>query len=887
MRLYGREAELAVLDDLLRKARAGNSGALVLRGDPGIGKTALLAAAVDRADGCRFIRATGVEEEAELPYAGLHLLLRPALDRIAALPDVQADALRGALGLAKAGSPDRFLVGLAVLSLLAEAAGDGPLLCVVDDAQWLDRPSADALAFAARRLDSESIVMLFGARDGGFSAAGLPELRVAGLSAGAAADLLGTDLPLGRRQRVLAAAEGNPLALLELPRVLGEVSSEGPLPLTDRLRRAFETQLADLPDRTRAMLLVAAAEGTGDLAAALRAAVDLGAAAGDLDAASSAGLIEVNGGVLSFRHSLIQAVVQDAAPPALRRAAHQALAAALDGPHQSGRRAWHQAAAATAPDEEIALALERTASSARDRSGDAGALAWYERAAELSTDPSAKARRLSLAGEAAIVAGDLDRAGTLTREGLRLAEPAGDAEVLARLLQAEATVAFLRGNPGLAHRRLMLASELVDDRQAAALVTEAAHAGWYAGKEELAESAAALQQLDLETVPLARLLLSAVAPILGLPDDGTAPGRALAQARAGAAGNIADQVLVCGLALLAGDDTAAQQIGTELGQELRAQGQIGWLPSALFYAGTTQTYAGRHDEARQTVAEAVRLARDTGQQRWLDALGEPLSFLAAARGDEELCREITDGALGHADRPAWTVPWTAAALGLLDLGLGRAEMALARLESLAEGRRFFHIPATRSTPDLVEAAVRVGRPEAAAEALTLFETWSRTGGRPWTAAIVHRCRALIDGDEDRFTQALALLERDHRPFDDARTRLLYGEWLRREKRKSDARIQLSAALEIFQRLGAAPWADRASGELTATGATARPAQPGPGSSLTPQELQIVQLAARGLSNKDIAAQLFLSPRTVGHHLYKAYPKLGVLSRGELRTLDLG
>jgi DNA-binding CsgD family transcriptional regulator len=669
--------------------------------------------------------------------------------------------------------------------------------------------------------------------------------------------------------------------------VVDRVAGNDPLPLTERLREAFQGQLAGLPERTRIVLLAAAAEGTGDLGAIVRAAAHLGASADDLDPARAAGLIQVTGGTLSFRHSLIRAAVQHSAPAALRRSAHQALADTLDRPGQAERRAWHRAAAAVAPDEEIAGALERTAGGARDRSGDAGALAWYERAAELSTDPGAKARRLSLAAEAAAVAGDLDRAAALAADGLRLAGPSGDAAVRAWLLQTEATVAFLRGNPGAAHRGLMRAAELVDGQQAAMLIVEATHAGWYAGREELAASVALLEVTDLERVPVARLLLCAVAPILGRQAGETDPGGALAQARAAALGSVADQVLICGLALLLAQDAVAQQIGVELSKELHATGRIGWLPSALFYAATTQAYAGRHDEARQTAAEALGLARDTGQQRWTDALGEPLALLAAARGDEELCRELTDAALGGADRPSWTVPWTSAALGLLDLGLGRAETALARLETLAEGRRFFHIPATRSTPDLVEAAVRLGRPEAADEALGLLATWSRNTGQAWTEALVHRCRALVEGDERHFTQALALLDGDHRPFDEARTRLLYGEWLRREKRKSDARLQLNAALEIFQRLGAVPWADRASGELTATGAAVKTARTGPASDLTPQELQIVQLAARGLSNKDIAAQLFLSPRTVGHHLYKAYPKLGVLSRGELPGLDLG
>jgi DNA-binding CsgD family transcriptional regulator len=346
-------------------------------------------------------------------------------------------------------------------------------------------------------------------------------------------------------------------------------------------------------------------------------------------------------------------------------------------------------------------------------------------------------------------------------------------------------------------------------------------------------------------------------------------------------------VLICGLALLLGQDQAAQQVGGELSRELRVAGQIGWLPSALFYTGCAQAYGGRHEEALHTVAEGLRLARDTGQQRWVDALAEPLALLAAARGDEELCHELADEGLRTASRPAWTVPWTCSALGLLDLGLGRAESALARLETLAEGRRFFHIAATRSTPDLVEAAVRLGRRDAAAEPLALFETWSHNTGQSWATALVHRCRALLDGDQDRFRAALALHEQDSRPFDEARTRLVYGEWLRRGKRKADARTQLRVALEIFERIGAAPWAERARTELTATGTTGRPAGHGLSWSLTPQELQIVRLAAQGLSNKDIAAQLFLSSRTVGHHLYKAYPKLGVASRAELARLELG
>ena len=893
MQLYGRDAELAVLGDLLDQARNGASGTLVLRGDPGIGKTALVTQATAAADGFRVIRVAGIEEESELPFAGLHLLLRPVLDRISALPDVQAEALRGALGLAKAGPADRFLVGLAVLSLLAELAADQPLLCVVDDAQWLDRASADALLFAARRLDTESIVLLLCARTGAFAAAGLPELSLKGLSAQAAIELIGDSVPVSRRYRVLAEAAGNPLALLELPRVLDIAAPEGPLPLTDRLRSAFESRFAGLPELTRTALLVAAAEGTGDLGPILRAAGTFGASLADLDAARAVGLIEADGGALTFRHPLIRAAVHHTAPLALRRAVHQALAAALDAPGQADRRAWQRAAAADGPDEEIAAALERAAGQVRERGGDAGALAWYQRAAELSTDRIAKARRLTLAAETAAGSGDLDRAAGLAAEsiGLTSADAAPeDAALAAQALQVQATVAFLRGDPGAAHRRLLEASELIaafDQKQANALLVEAVHTGWYAGEAELAEGVTRLEGRHLRQTALERLLLRAVAPILGRPADRSDPAGALAEARSAAAGNVPGLVLVCGLALLLGQDQAAQQIGGELSRDLRAAGQIGWLPSVLFYAGSAQAYGGRHEEAVHTVAEGLRLARDTGQQRWVDALAEPLALLAAARGDEQLCRRLADEALSGASRPAWSVPWTGSALGLLDLGLGRAESALARLETLAAGRRFFHIAATRSTPDLVEAAVRLGRPEAAAEPLALFEIWSRNTGQGWTSALVHRCRALLDGDEDLFLASLALHEEDIRPFDEARTQLLYGEWLRRDKRKADARAQLRVALETFERIGAAPWAERARTELTATGTTGRAAEHGPSASLTPQESQIVRLAAQGLSNKDIAAQLFLSARTVGHHLYKAYPKLGVASRSELADLKLG
>ena len=452
-------------------------------------------------------------------------------------------------------------------------------------------------------------------------------------------------------------------------------------------------------------------------------------------------------------------------------------------------------------------------------------------------------------------------------------------------------MAFLRGDPAAAHRRLLEASELIapaDQEQANALLIEAVHAGWYAGEDELAESVSRLEGRRLRPTALERLLLRAVAPILGRPADGSDPDGALAEARSAAAGNVPGLVLVCGLALLLGQDQAAQQIGDELSRELRAAGQIGWLPSVLFYSGSAQAYGGRHQEALRTVEEGLRLARDTGQQRWADALAEPLALLAAARGDEQRCQRLAAEALQPGEparleraldqlgaRPARPRPRPGR------VGPGAAGNAGRRAALLPHPRHQVHPrPGGGGGPARPAgggggAPRRCSRPGRAPPG---------SGGRAPSCTAAGRCSTAITTSS---APPSPCTRQDGRPFDEARTQLLYGEWLRREKRKADARAQLRIALETFERLGAAPWAERARTELTATGITGRAADHGPSVSLTPQELQIVRLAAQGLSNKDIAAQLFLSARTVGHHLYKAYPKLGVASRGELSDLELG
>ncbi|WP_106401197.1 AAA family ATPase [Actinocorallia populi] len=899
--LYGRETEEDVIAALLAGARAGASSSLVLRGEPGIGKTALLDHAAAAAGDMRLVRGTGVEFEAELPFSGLQLLTRPALGSLAALPGPQREALEAAFGLGPAAGSEPMLVGLAVLSLLAEHAGESGLLCIVDDAQWLDRASREALLFAARRLHSEGVVMIFAARDGegSFPAPGLAELRLSGLAPQAAAALLDRHpLTPAVRYRLLAEAGGNPLALLELPVALaaegGSTFSPGALPLTGRLQLAFHGQVSRMPEACQSLLLVAAADETGELAVVLRAAATLGAAAEDLSPAEQAGLVlrgDADGTTIRFRHPLIRAAVHQRAPIGQRLAVHRALADALDSPEHADRRAWHLAAAATGADEEAAAALERTAARARERSGHEAAAAAYERAARLSVAPDDRARREVLAAEAALEAGDLERAGSLgDRAARRLGE---DSAVSARITQVRALAAFWQGSYSAAHRLLLDGAELVRDTdpgRAAVLLIQAVHTSWYLGERRLAATLDRLAELPLDGAdPLAP-----VGPYLVHLDRGRSErppplGDVLAEVRR--RGRIPDQALMilCGAALALGQDADAYELATVLAAEHRARGGAGRLPTVLFFIAEGEVFTGRHRDALATATEALGLARDTGQQQWVSQFSSVLAYLDAAKGEEAACRRHAEEGLADATAGAISpgAPWAHWSLGLLDLGLGRAEAALARFERLTREPMRHHICATRSLPDLVESAVRVGAPERAAEPLARFERWAGQVRQPWADALVLRCRGLL-ADDDRaeafYTAALELHDQDGRALEYARTALLYGEWLRRARRKAEARGPLNDALEVFDRLGMRPWAERARGELTATGVQDRGPRTAEGAAadLTPQELQITRLAAQGLSNRDIAAQLFLSHRTVGYHLYKAYPKLGVASRSELK-----
>ncbi|MEV6526639.1 AAA family ATPase [Longispora sp. NPDC051575] len=989
--LHGRTGERTAIDRLLADCRAGTSGALLLSGDPGIGKTALLRYATEHAADLRLLRGTGIESEAELPFAGLHMVLRPVLDRLDSLPGPQRAALRGAFGLdpdappkPQTGGPtgrepgvaagtsadpvpehasrepaDRLLTSLAVLTLLSEL---GPVLCVVDDAQWLDRASAEVLLFAARRLDAEGVGLLLAARPE-FTAPGVPSLVLTGLAPEASAALLDEREPglaPTVRYRVLAESVGNPLALLELPAALtseptapgalpstvGTVGSAtlgvlpspgtgtpGALPLTGRLQDAFHAQVARLPAATRTLLLIAAADDTGDPGLILRAGATLGA--GLADVAPAEHLVDEGSGTVAFRHPLVRAAVYQGAALLDRIAAHRALADALDG-EDADRRAWHLAAAATGPDEQVAAALERSAERSRSRSGHAAATTAYERAARLSADRSARGERLTLAAESAVDAGDLDEAGRLADEAAGALPPerssgstrdAGAVRAAGhtRLALLRGTVGFWRGDFRAAHQLLVTGAETAGDREhAARMLVQAFHTAWYTDEATVVDVVARLN--DVSASPVTRFLTAAMSPLTGRP---VPVGDTLDAALRAVADSPRDLAMVLGGALVVGRDDVTHREAAVLAAAGRAEGRCGLLPTVLFFLAEGELFAGRHAEATATAREAVRIAEDTGQRQWLSQVNALLAYLAAIRGDEDACQAHA----AAARRAEAGGPWTDWALGMLDLGLGRVEAALVRFEALAGGPLGFHVSATRCVPDLVEAAVRLGRPERARAPLARFERWAAHTGQPWAQALVHRCHALLTSDEAAYEAALGLppapfpLDRHAladqarteqapahatpdrhplpgldqapatpgrhapagppptgRPFEQARTDLLYGEWLRRGRRKAEARPHLRTAMEVFELLGATPWADRARAELTATGEHA-PAHPtGPLSTLTPQELAIVQLAAGGLSNRDIAARLFLSPRTVGHHLYKAYPKLGILSRSELTKL---
>ena len=887
--LCGRSEQLAAIGRLLGGMRSGRAGALVLRGEAGIGKTALLEAAADKEAGARVLRVAGVESEAELPFAALHALLRPALDQIGALPGRQAAALRGAFGLAEETVTDRFLVGLGVLSLVAELAEDRPVLVLVDDAQWVDRASADALVFAARRLQAERAAVLVAARDEppGLSLPGLPELRVGGLDQTAAEQLLaGAGLVRAVRDQLIAEAGGNPLALIELSRGLSAAERAGSVtPLispaaspVSRVQQAFGARIGGLPEACRRAVLVAALGGLADLAEVSRAIAASGGSLTDLAAAERAGLVRVTAAGVIFSHPLARAAVLAGSDVAERAAAHRALAGVLDG----DRRPWHLAALADGPDEQVAAELDAAAQRADRRGSRAAASAAYERAAALSAGPAAKGRRLALAAEAATDAGQLPRAADLARQAGQLVTDPAAAAALARV---RAQLEFEAGRPTDSVGILLEWAALLgpaDPGAAEVVLAEAVHILWLAAgpaHPELERRAAAMTPVGARLVEFLQAVrrlqdgdTDVPVTVPATPDPGSLP--------------LLARFSQLFFDFVRGDVPAVGRRAADMAAECRDAGIAGLLAYALVYLATAQLLHGEFLDATATAEEGLRIAADTGQTHVTRELASTAAGLAAITGDEEACRARASQVRELSAGVQTLAPAGAdCALAMLDLGCGRYQSALDWMRAATSGPARRNPEVLYAYPVHVEAAVRAGRTDLAARPLAQFTAWAGAIGQRWATAVAARCAALTADDADAeplWREAIAAHEGDGRPFEQAHTRLLYGEWLRRNRRRADAREHLLAAAAAFARMGARPWQERAEAELRAAGAGAPTVTADdPLARLTPQELQVVRLAAAGASNKQIGGQLFLSPRTVGFHLYRAFPKLGVTNREEL------
>jgi DNA-binding CsgD family transcriptional regulator len=897
--LHGRREECAVLDRLLEGARVGHSGVLVLKGEPGVGKTALLEYAVGSASDIRWIRAAGVESEMELAFAALHQLCVPLLERLERLPGPQHDALATAFGLSEGAVPDRFFVGLATLGLLSEAAEERPLVCVVDDAQWLDRASAQALAFVGRRLRAEPVVMLFGAREPSEEFAGLPKLVVGGLSDRAARDLLASVIPGRLDERVadqiVAETRGNPLALLELPRDLsaaqlaGGFGLPGAVSLAGRIEESFQRRLQTLPEDTQRLLLVAAAEPLGNPALLRRAATLLGIVGPVLEPAERVGLLEVHGRV-RFRHPLVRSAIYRAASAEQRRRVHRALAEATDAETDPDRRAWHLAAATAGPDESVAGELERAAGRAQARGGLAAAAAFLERAAALTPHPVRRAQRALAAAQTKYEAGALDDALAL----LATAEAGGvDDLQRARVGLLRAQIAFAARRGGDAPRLLLEAArglEAVDADRARTTYLEAIEAARFAGR--LARGA--------DIVDVSRAALAGPAPrrpprptdlllqgMATLPVDGHPAAAPILKAALSAFRDAATLLpeesrwlsLACRAASDVWDEESWRLLATRELQRARDAGALTAMPLLLSTLSYIQVLCGELSAAESLLDEirATTAAIGIPAHRYIEI------WVAAQRGREPaLVEDFTTDARARGE--GFALAWARDASAVLYNGLGRFEEAFAAVREAVDVAPYSELSSPSAVTELVEAAARAGERRVAARALERLTLFARPSGSDWALGIEARSRALLgDGDaaERLYQEAIERLRRTRVRVQLARTHLLYGEWLRRERRRVDARHQLRTALELFTTMGAEAFAGRAERELLATGERVRKRRIETGGQLTAQEIQIARLARDGLSNADIGARLFISGHTVAYHLRKVFAKLDITSRSQL------
>ncbi|MDX6742005.1 helix-turn-helix transcriptional regulator [Actinocorallia sp. A-T 12471] len=946
--IYGREREARVLAGSLDAARSGHGTALVLRGEAGIGKSALLCDVSERAGAegdMLVLTAIGVETEQDLPFAGLHMLLAPVADRIDALPERQAAVLHTALGTADGPVGDRFQTAIALHALLNLLAAEQPVLCVIDDAHWIDASSADALLFTARRLRDEGAVMLFAARDGhapAFPAPGIPELILPRLDRESSAALLADHAPGLSRQvseLVLREAAGNPLALKELPTAHREGALEpfGSVIGADRVRHGFTERVANLPSKSRALILLAALDGSGDLHTLVRAAAHLDAGLADLEPAERKGLLVAADDRVSFPHPLIRSAAVQSASLAERLAAHAALAEALvgDSPDCFVRRTLHLAAATTGPDESVAQEVEESASCGRGQAAYGTAAATYERAARLSPAPADRGRRLALAARAAADAGDAPRAAALAEQATPLvADPA----VRAGLAQISALDPYFRGNPGTAARLLIdgagqaAAHEPV---KAAFMLLDGTGTAWVSGQHSTVRAALATTEalrlpddaVDAHTLRDAAAGLARVA--LGEPGipalHALYTGDVLRQ--------LAPLERACALewVIATGDLPLAEHLLSELADEYRATA-TGALPEVLRDLTRVRLLRGHLHDADATARAAERIAEETDQPffaaeardlratiaAWqgtptpwqgtpttpppelalalaladgtpsygTPSAGTPLYGTLSADGmpsDGTLSAHGTPSAAARAAAPPAAPP---AARAVLALSRGDLDDALALLDVVTQ-TELPNVMTRYLALDRVEVLARLGRPDDARAALDAVTPWAAETGQDWARGLLARAEAHLSPDPSPlWAEALTHLASSPRPLEHARTLLGHGSWLRRTGHPSAARPSLRTAAETFTSLGATLWADRARAELRAAGDSGPLPSTPPTAALSPQERRVVRLAAAGLTNRQIGERLFLSPRTVGYHLYNAYPKLGISSRIELPHLTL-
>ncbi len=901
--LLGRTDERLALDRLLAEARDGRSGVLALVGEPGIGKTALVEHAARAAEGMhmRVLRARGVESEAVIPFAGLADLLRPLLGAIERVPAPQAAALSGALALGPAGTRDRFATGAATLSLLSACAEDAPIAVLVDDAHWLDRPSAEALLFAARRLLADPVAIVLAVREGEPSlldGADLRTLRLSGLNRDdAAALLVGVGLSGELLARLHRATGGNPLALLQLAPEAAQIAAApeaAPIAVSSSIATAFLRRFGALPEPTRRMLVLVAASDTAHPATIARAAAQLGLEMEMLDVAAEAGLVGVGPDAIEFAHPLARAAMYSQAAPSERRAAHAAVAQALPD-RDADQRAWHLAAASAGPDRRVSEALVQAGDRACGRSAYAVAAAAFERAAALAVAEEDRDELLLRAAEAAWLAGDAPRT-----SGLLDGAPLAPAATAARADHLRGQVAMCCGPVAEGFPLMVAAAERVapsDPELAVVMLAQAVEGCFCTGDTAAMLTAAerAVALIDGGSSQRA-LFFASMAHGMALVADGQGEAGSAAARRAVEILERSDELrddpqllnwAAMGPLWLREADTGRGLVDRAF-ERAQTEAALGVLPKVLRLRARDQATTDQWEAAASAYDEGIRLARETGQRVELAGALAGFAWLQARQGRERECRaHAAEAAALCAELGVGLFEvWAIQALGDLELALGHAQDAIehhqAQERTLRE-RGMADVDLSPA-PELVDALLRTGRAREAAAAAAAFCDRAQEKGLPWALARAARCRGLI-ADADGIEAPLERARGRHAPtppaVETARTRLAYGARLRRARKRVKAREQLRAAAQEFDRLGARPWAEQAAAELAATGETARRRDASTLDDLTHQEQHIARLLADGRTTREAAAEIFVSPKTVEYHLARVYRKLGINSRVQL------